>query len=105
MIVMSSSLFMAHVTRRTDPCRFCFFFSGIKLVLKLIAMASHMTTLMFCITIRCLLLSIVILHFAGHACSDVSSHHDNFCRTEMSSNFSASHVVMTVQIQSPTACI
>lgn len=27
MIVMSSSLFMAHVTRRTDPCRFCFFFS------------------------------------------------------------------------------
>ena len=74
-------------------------------MLKLIAMASHMTTLMFCITIRCLLLSIVILHFAGHACSDVSSHHDNFCRTEMRSNFSASHVVMTVQIQSPTACI
>ena len=41
--MMSSLLLMADVTRRADPCRFCFF-SGIKLMLKLIATVSHMTT-------------------------------------------------------------
>jgi len=61
MIVMSSSLFMAHVTRRTDPCRFCFFFSGIKLVLKLIAMASHMTCFALLYAVYCCQLSYYIL--------------------------------------------
>jgi hypothetical protein len=73
-IVMSSSLFMAHVNRRADPCRFCFFFSGIKLILNLIATVSHTTTLIFCITVRLLLMSIVILQNRLPDCTKLFRH-------------------------------